>query len=99
MSRSGYTDDNDDPLAHGRWRQAVKRALEGKRGFLAHFLSFVLMLSSIAFVWYTRGVFYLPSSPLSLFLGCAVGAWAGLIASIAAIIVIAIALYPLENED
>lgn len=34
MSRSGYTDDFDyyDPLAHGRWRQAVKRALEGKRG-------------------------------------------------------------------
>ncbi|WP_211243004.1 hypothetical protein [Sinimarinibacterium sp. CAU 1509] len=32
MSRSGYTDDNDDPLAHGRWRQAVRRALEGKRG-------------------------------------------------------------------
>lgn len=32
MSRSGYTDDNDDPLAHGRWRQAVKRALEGRRG-------------------------------------------------------------------
>lgn len=33
MSRSGYTDDNsDDPLAHGRWRQAVKRALQGKRG-------------------------------------------------------------------
>jgi hypothetical protein len=34
MSRSGYTDDLacDDPLAHGRWRQAVKRALEGKRG-------------------------------------------------------------------
>jgi hypothetical protein len=32
MSRSGYTDDNDDPLAAGRWRQAVKRALEGKRG-------------------------------------------------------------------
>lgn len=32
MSRSGYTDDMDDPLAHGRWRQAVKRALEGKRG-------------------------------------------------------------------
>ena len=32
MSRSGYTDDNDDPLAHGRWRQAVKRALHGKRG-------------------------------------------------------------------
>lgn len=32
MSRSGYTDDNDDPLAHGRWRQAVKRAIEGKRG-------------------------------------------------------------------
>jgi len=32
MSRSGYTDDNDDPLAHGRWRQAVKRSLEGARG-------------------------------------------------------------------
>lgn len=32
MSRSGYTDDNDDPLAHGRWRQAVRRSLEGKRG-------------------------------------------------------------------
>ncbi len=32
MSRSGYTDDNDDPLAHGRWRQAVKRAIEGGRG-------------------------------------------------------------------
>lgn len=32
MSRSGYTDDNDDPLAHGRWRQAVKQALQGKRG-------------------------------------------------------------------
>jgi len=32
MSRSGYTDDMDDPLAYGRWRQAVKRALEGARG-------------------------------------------------------------------
>jgi hypothetical protein len=32
MSRSGYTDDNDDPLAQGRWRQAVKRALHGQRG-------------------------------------------------------------------
>lgn len=32
MSRSGYTDDYDDPLALGRWRQAVKRALQGKRG-------------------------------------------------------------------
>lgn len=34
MSRSGYTEDfdDDDPLAHGRWRQAVKRALHGKRG-------------------------------------------------------------------
>ena len=33
MSRSGYTDDaSDDPLAHGRWRQAVKRSLEGRRG-------------------------------------------------------------------
>jgi hypothetical protein len=32
MSRSGYDGDNDDPLAHGRWRQAVRRAIEGKRG-------------------------------------------------------------------
>lgn len=32
MSRSGYTDDFDDPLAHGRWRQAVRRSIEGKRG-------------------------------------------------------------------
>lgn len=32
MSRSGYTDDNDDPLALGRWRQAVRRSIEGKRG-------------------------------------------------------------------
>lgn len=32
MSRSGYTDDCDDPLALGRWRQAVRRALEGRRG-------------------------------------------------------------------
>lgn len=32
MSRSGYTDDNGDPLAYGRWRQAVRRALEGRRG-------------------------------------------------------------------
>lgn len=33
MSRSGYTDDyGDDPLALGRWRQAVKRSIEGKRG-------------------------------------------------------------------
>lgn len=32
MSRSGYSDDYDDPLALGRWRQAVKRAIEGKRG-------------------------------------------------------------------
>jgi hypothetical protein len=32
VSRSGYSDDCDDPLAAGRWRQAVKRAIEGKRG-------------------------------------------------------------------
>lgn len=33
MSRSGYTDDDgDDPLAHGRWRQAVNCSLHGKRG-------------------------------------------------------------------
>jgi len=32
MSRSGYVDEMDDYLAMGRWRQAVKRAIEGKRG-------------------------------------------------------------------
>lgn len=32
MSRSGYTDDMDDPLAHGRWRAAVNSAFRGKRG-------------------------------------------------------------------
>ena len=32
MSRSGYTDDNDDPLARGRWRAQVKSAIRGKRG-------------------------------------------------------------------
>lgn len=34
MSRSGYTDDygDGDPLAMGRWRQAVKRSIEGRRG-------------------------------------------------------------------
>lgn len=34
MSRSGYSDSygDDDPLALGRWRQAVQRALDGKRG-------------------------------------------------------------------
>lgn len=33
MSRSGYVDDSgDDPLAFGRYRQAVKNAIEGKRG-------------------------------------------------------------------
>lgn len=33
MSRSGYTDDYDeDPLAGGRWRAAVKSAIQGKRG-------------------------------------------------------------------
>ena len=31
MSRSGY-DDAEDHLAYGRWRQAVNRALHGKRG-------------------------------------------------------------------
>jgi len=30
MSRSGYVDEMDDYLALGRWRQAVKRAIEGK---------------------------------------------------------------------
>lgn len=34
MSRSGYTDDygDEDPLAMGRWRAAVRSALNGKRG-------------------------------------------------------------------
>lgn len=32
MSRSGYVDDFDDPLAIGRWQQAVNRAIKGKRG-------------------------------------------------------------------
>ncbi len=34
MSRSGYTDDfgDDDPLALGRWRAAVKSAINGRRG-------------------------------------------------------------------
>lgn len=33
MGRSGYDDYGDeDPLAYGRWRQAVRRALEGRRG-------------------------------------------------------------------
>lgn len=33
MSRSGlYEDDGDDPLATGRWRGAVKSAINGKRG-------------------------------------------------------------------
>lgn len=32
MSRSGYIECFDDPLAAGRWRQAVNRSLEGKRG-------------------------------------------------------------------
>lgn len=34
MSRSGYTDDygDDDPLAMGRWRSAVRSAINGKRG-------------------------------------------------------------------
>jgi hypothetical protein len=34
MSRSGYSDDygDDDPLALGRWRGAVKSAIRGRRG-------------------------------------------------------------------
>lgn len=32
MSRSGYTDDNDDPLALGRWRAQVASSLRGVRG-------------------------------------------------------------------
>lgn len=32
MSRSGYTDECEDPLAYGGYRQAVHNALRGKRG-------------------------------------------------------------------
>lgn len=32
MSRHGYSDDQDDPLAIGRWQGAVKSALRGERG-------------------------------------------------------------------
>lgn len=34
MSRSGYSDDcgDEDPLVLGRWRGAVKSAIQGKRG-------------------------------------------------------------------
>ncbi len=32
MSRSGYCDDIDDPLALGRWRGQVKSATRGQRG-------------------------------------------------------------------
>lgn len=32
MGRSGYSDDNDDPLALGRWRAQVESAMRGKRG-------------------------------------------------------------------
>ena len=32
MSRSGYTDDMDDPWAHIMWRGAVASAIRGKRG-------------------------------------------------------------------
>jgi hypothetical protein len=32
MSRAGYSDDCDDPLAEGRWRAAVRSAMRGKRG-------------------------------------------------------------------
>lgn len=32
MSRHGYVDDMDDPLALGRWRAQVASAIRGKRG-------------------------------------------------------------------
>ncbi|MFO3704392.1 hypothetical protein ACI6Q5_05270 [Xanthomonas codiaei] len=32
MSRSGYSDDIDDPLALGRWRAQVASSMRGKRG-------------------------------------------------------------------
>lgn len=32
MSRAGYTDDGDDPLAMGRWRAQIRSATRGKRG-------------------------------------------------------------------
>lgn len=32
MSRSGYSDDIEDPLALARWRSAVRSAMYGRRG-------------------------------------------------------------------
>lgn len=32
MNRSGYSDDEDDQLAYGRWRAQVASAIRGKRG-------------------------------------------------------------------
>lgn len=32
MSRSGYSDDYDDPLSIGRWRAVIASATRGKRG-------------------------------------------------------------------
>lgn len=32
MSRAGYSDDGDDPLAMGRWRAQIRSATRGKRG-------------------------------------------------------------------
>ena len=32
MSRSGYSDDIDDPLQLGRWRAAANSAMRGRRG-------------------------------------------------------------------
>lgn len=32
MTRSGYVDDDDDPLAFGRWRGQVRSSIRGKRG-------------------------------------------------------------------
>lgn len=32
MNRSGYYDDCEDPLEHGRWRAQVRSATRGKRG-------------------------------------------------------------------
>lgn len=49
MSRSGYSDDCDDPLQEGRWRAAVNSAIRGKRGqaFLREALAALVAVMSV----------------------------------------------------
>lgn len=46
MSRSGYDDDLDDPLALGRWQAQVASAIRGKRG-QAFFRSLIAALDAM----------------------------------------------------